>query len=349
MLLVGPGPDSAGGIWVVIRTMLASPLADEYDLRHIATHRDGSGRDKLQAAAAGILRVGRELALRRVDLLWVHASADFSFRRKTVVVGLARLFRVPCVLHVHGSRVQVWYERTNPAERALVRAVLRTADIVVALMPTWQRRFREWTRCRTAAVANPVEIPPLAADEGREPGRVVTFGRLGERKGSKVLVTAIALLADRGIDASVTLAGDGDREDVEAKAAELGVADRVTVLSWIGPEDVARLLDTASVFALPSRDEGLPIALLEAMAHGVPAVVTPVGGIPDLVTDGQDAVVVRPDDPEGLADAIGGLLADPARARELGLAGRRTVTERCAVPVVADRMSQIFRALLSRH
>jgi glycosyltransferase involved in cell wall biosynthesis len=347
VLIVGPGPQSAGGVWAVINTLTRSTLARDLSLRHIATHRDGPGKVKLQAAAAGIARVTRELALRRPDLLWIHVSADFSFRRKTVVTALGRLFRVPIVLHVHGSDVEVWYRATSRPEQAVVRAVLRAADLVIALTPTWEARLRAMTDCTTTAIMNPVAVPVLPDDAARIPGRIVSTGRLGERKGSKVLVEAVAILAGEGRDVSLVLAGDGDREGVEARAAELGVADRVEIRSWIGPDEVAAMLRTASVFALPSREEGLPVSLLEAMAHALPVVVTPVGGIPDLVSDGVHGRLVQPDDPPGLADALRGLLDDPPGARALGAAGRAEVEARCAVPVVVARLEDAFRGVLA--
>jgi glycosyltransferase involved in cell wall biosynthesis len=349
VLIVGPGPDSAGGVWAVIDTLTRSTLARDFSLRHIATHRDGPARVKLEAAATGIGRVARELARRRTDLLWVHVSADFSFRRKTAVVTLGRLFRVPIVLHVHGSDVEVWYRATAAAEKAMVRKVLRSADLVVALTPTWEARLHDMTDCRTTSIMNPVAVPPPPDPAGRVPGRIVSLGRLGERKGSKVLVEAVAILAGEGRDVSLVLAGDGEREAVEERARELGVADRVEIRSWIGPEEVAELLSSASVFALPSREEGLPVALLEAMAHALPAVVTPVGGIPDLVTDGETGRMVRPDDPPGLAAVLRELVDDPAAAAALGIAGRAEVERRCAVPVVVARLGDEFRGVLARR
>ena len=349
VLIVGPGPDSAGGVWAVINTLTRSTLACDFSLRHIATHRDGPAKVKLQAAASGIARVARELAFRKPDLLWVHVSADFSFRRKTAVVSLGRAFRVPVVLHVHGSDVEVWYRATSKPEQAVVRAVLRAADLVIALTPTWEERLRAMTDCTTTAIMNPVVVPPLPDDATRVPGRIVSTGRLGERKGSKVLVEAVSILAREGRGVSLVLAGDGDREGVEARAAELGVADGVEIRSWIGPDEVAEMLRTASVFALPSREEGLPVSLLEAMAHALPVVVTPVGGIPDLVVDPDHGRIVAPDDPPGLASALRELLSDPAAARATGLAGRAEVERRCSVPVVVERLEQEFAEVLARH
>lgn len=348
VLVVGVGRRSAGGVWAVLSTLLGSSLARSFALTHVATHRDGSGADKLIAAARGIARVAGILLARQADLVWVHTSADFSFRRKSVVVGLCRLFRMPCVLHVHGSSVEGYYRDAPPPEQAMVRAVLRAADLVIALSPARERQLQAITPCRTASVFNPVVIPPPADDDRRVAGRIVTFGRLGERKGSKVLVSAVAALATAHPEAHVILAGDGDHEGVIRHAHRLEIADRVEVRRWIPPEEVGRLLDSASAFALPSRDEGLPVALLEAMAHALPVVVTPVGGIPDLVEEGVHGYLVPPDDPDALSEALGRILDDPAHGRTLGRAGRREVECAAAVPVVVKELEVLLRRTLAQ-
>lgn len=347
VLVVGPGPRSAGGVWSAISTMLSSPLADRFEMTHIATHRDGPAIAKLGQAIRGIGRVAVTLARGGVDLAWVHTSADASFRRKAVVAGLCRLTRTPFVLHSHGSDMANYHRDASGPERAVIRRVLRSADLVVALGPTWERILQDMTPCVTVSVMNPVDVPDAPSPGAGGDGPVVSVGRLGERKGSRVLVRAVALLAADGSPVRLVLAGDGDQGPVRDEAAALGVGDRVRLTGWVSPDDVAGILDGAAVFALPSRDEGLPIALLEAMARGVPCVVTPVGGIPDLVTDGETGVFVRPDDPEGLAEALGGLLADPDRARRIGDAGRREVIERCSTPVVAAAMGRCFSRVLT--
>lgn len=347
VLVVGPGPRSAGGIWTVIATMMDSPLGRRYALRRVTTHRDGGAAAKLGQAVAGIATVAGILARRRADLVWVHTSADASFRRKAVVTALARLRRTPVVMHSHASGMADYYRRASGPERAMVRTTLRSADLVIALGTAWRRALTDMTPCVITCVMNPVEVPPLPAERAHIPsGPIVCTGRLGERKGSLVLVRALALLGERYPDARLVLAGDGDRAPVRAEAERLGVADRVELPGWVGHDEVDGLLDRAGVFALPSRNEGLPVALLEAMARGLPCVVTPVGAIPDLVEHGVDALLVPPDDPEALAAAFSRLLDDPEAARAMGALAHATVSARCATPVVADAIDTCFQAVL---
>ncbi|HWH13803.1 MAG TPA: glycosyltransferase family 4 protein [Miltoncostaeaceae bacterium] len=346
VLIVGPGPRSSGGVWSAIATLLRSPLAERYALRHVATHRDGGGAAKLGQAAGGLARVAAALAGRRADLVWIHTSAGASFRRKAIAAAMCRLARTPYVLHVHGSAVPGWYGSAHPLERALVRRTLRTADLVVALGPAWRGPLTGIAPCVIACVMNPVDVPAAAPRADRPAGPVVCTGRLGDHKGSAVLIRALARMPARHADTRLVLAGDGDRGPLRDEAARLGVGDRVELPGWIGAAEVGDLLGRAGVFALPSRNEGLPMALLEAMARGLPCVVTPVGAVPDLAEDRVHALFVPPDDPAALAEALTALRDDPERARALGDAARARVAALCATPVVADALDACFRGVL---
>lgn len=345
VLVVGPGPHSLGGVWSAIDTLLHSPLADAYELQHVATHRDGSAAAKLRQAATGIARAGAAM-VRGVDMVWIHSSADASFRRKAVVATLARLTRTPYVFHSHTSGMVRYYEGASGSERAVVRRVLRSAALVVALGDSWERALNSMAPCVSVRVMNPVDVPADAGHGVGGDGPVLVTGRVGDHKGSRVLVEALALVADRHPGRHLVLAGDGDPAPVRELAARLGVSDRVTLTGWVDGDRVARLLDEASVFALPSRDEGMPMALLEAMARGVPCIVTPVGGIPDLVADGEHVLFVAPDDPRGLADALDRLWSHPDEARAMGERGRQRVRERCSTTVVAGQLDECFRQIL---
>jgi glycosyltransferase involved in cell wall biosynthesis len=145
---------------------------------------------------------------------------------------------------------------------------------------------------------------------------VGTVGNFTVKKDQARLLDAAARLVDEHPGLRVVLVGDGPLEhELRAHAERLGLAD-ATVFTG-SRDDVYALLPAFDLFALSSRFEGLPIALLEAMACGVPPVVTRVGGIPEVVTDGRDGVLVDPGDTEGLATALGKLLADPTRRHEL--------------------------------
>jgi glycosyltransferase involved in cell wall biosynthesis len=173
---------------------------------------------------------------------------------------------------------------------------------------------------RIALVHNGVRPPRRISRSGSGHGRsVVGVGRLTTQKGWDVLIEATRLLRRRGVELDVAIAGDGrDRHALELAAGDLPVR-------FVGHlEDVAGHLAGGDVFCLPSRAEGLPLALLEAMSVGLPCVATAVGEVPAVL--GQAIAVVPPDDVEALAGALGTLVADAALRRHLGARAERLVT-----------------------
>ena len=348
MLVVGPGPGGAGGIAVVIETLASSPLADRYELVHVATHVNTGRAGKTLQALKGIARAASLLALRRVDLVYLHASSGPSLRRKAVVAAMARIARRPYVVHVHAGGFDRYYRSARVSEQRVMRGTLVGAALVITLSRSSERRVKALAPCRTTVIPNPVTIPPEPARLRDSPALIVCLGKVGDGKGSTTLVRALSILGERDVDARLVLAGDGDVSSVVEEADRLGVSDRLALPGWIGPAERERTLLAATVFALPSREEGLPVALLEAMAYGLPAVVSSVGGIPDVFEEGRHGFFVTPDDPHALAHRLGALLDDPELARRMGTQARADAEARYATEVVAAQVGDALQSVLTQ-
>ena len=172
------------------------------------------------------------------------------------------------------------------------------------------------------------------------PRRILTVACLREEKRIDVLIAAAPTILAKYPDAEFWIAGDGScRELLVTLARDLGVLPRFRFLGH--REDVAALLSEADLFVLPSRSEAFPNAVTEAMAAGLPVVATAVGGIPELVTDGQTGRLVPTGDPMALARAVLDLLDQPSRAAEFGRAGRRRIEQTYSF----DRMVNAFSTL----
>lgn len=173
---------------------------------------------------------------------------------------------------------------------------------------------------------------PVARERGCD-FRVMSCGWLKEYKGFHYLLDAVAELAGKGIDIRLDLAGDGpQRPYLEAKAAELGISDRLTLHGYLGHDDLIELYRRSDVFALPSvvmgrygRQDVIPNVLAEAMAVGIPVVGTNVGGVAELIDDGVNGFVVPERDVAALAGALETIWKDPERAKEFARAGRMKV------------------------
>ncbi|NLT07660.1 MAG: glycosyltransferase family 4 protein [Solirubrobacterales bacterium] len=181
----------------------------------------------------------------------------------------------------------------------------------------------------------PQPAPPLA------PGTVVgSLGRLTDQKDYAALVRVLPRL--EGV--TLALVGDGpQRPALERLAAELGVADRMLITGWV--EDARRHLPALDVFALPSRWEGMPLVILEAMHAGVPVVATDVGSVAEAVADGETGYVVAPGDGDALAERLGRLVADGELRRRLGERARAVAAERFSATAMAARYDRVYRAV----
>jgi glycosyltransferase involved in cell wall biosynthesis len=180
-------------------------------------------------------------------------------------------------------------------------------------------RARTCRADRTVVIHNgvPLDVPRRRAHPG--PVMLLSVGRLRAPKDFVTLVRAIP-----GLEAQLRIAGDGpDRAALEAEIERLGLQDRVELLGT--RTDIPELLANADVFVLATESEGLPMSVLEAMAAGLPVVASAVGGVPEVVRDGETGALVPPRDSAALAEALGRIVADPALRDRLGEAGRQRV------------------------
>lgn len=192
----------------------------------------------------------------------------------------------------------------------------------------------------------------LSREEAREklglPGDrflVGTVGRLEEQKGQKYLIDAAGRLRREGREATLLIVGDGREEDrLRERARREGVGDAVLFLGT--RRDLPELFRAMDVFAFPSLWEGFPIALLSAMAAGLPVIVTPVGGVPEVVKDGINGLIVPAGDPVALAAAIWRVHEDPVTASDLGGAAEATIRNRYSHRTTARRIMEIYDQVL---
>ncbi len=274
-----------------------------------------------------------------------HVHAHFAGHPATAAWVVHRLTGIPFSFTAHANDLFV-------APALLCRKVADAYSAVA--ISEYNRRFLT-ERCppapRVEVVHCGVDLerftPPAAAN--RRSDLVVCVASLWPKKGHAVLLDALALLVQRRPGVVLELVGDGpERERVLARARDLGVADRVRLLGALPAEGVRARLSEATVFALPSvrlpsgRMEGIPVALMEAMASGVPVVATRLSGVPELVQDGVTGRLVEPGDAEGLADAVAALLDDDELAAGLAARARELVERSFSLAREAQRLGDMF-------
>ena len=346
VVMLGTSFATRGGIASVLDTYRRAGLFERWPVDYVATHRDGSKLEKfLRAIDGACVFLGLLCRVPRA-ILHVHCASRASFWRKSCFMALAFLARWPVILHLHGGGFATFYgEECGPVRRAAVRFFLDRAAAIVVVSERWNAWMKRVTRNpRVVTIANSVALPSPAPVK-REPALVAFAGRCSESKGIYDLLQATLLLRRELPRLRLECAGDGDLDEVERSIASMGLADRVRVHGWMEPRRRDELLARAGVFALPSHAEGLPMGVLEAMAAGCAVVASAVGGIPDVVEDGVNGLLVPAGDTQALARAIRRLVDDPAFARRLGAAARATIAARFGTEPMLERIEQLYQSL----
>jgi glycosyltransferase involved in cell wall biosynthesis len=310
--------------------------------------------DDLRAAGAidGVIRRWRP------QIVHTHLAKAGALGR---AVALAR--RVPVTVHTfHGHVLQEYFGRlTNRAFATAERALAKRTDALLAVSTQVRDDLLEMgigAEKQWHVVPVGVDLEPLLNDRpSRADARktlglpvdgpiVGCVGRLVPIKDHDTLFAAAARLRRERPDVTFVLAGDGElRDDLKARAKEL-LGDRCVFLGWV--HDLPTLYAAFDVVALTSKLEGTPVSLIEAAAAGKPVVATRVGGVREVVRDGETGLLVSPADPVAVAMSLHTLLDDPEGARRMGEEGTRWVTGRFSSSRLADDVTGLYRELLDR-
>jgi len=320
-------------------------------------HREISpARDVIAA-----LRLARLIRKVRPHILHTHtAKAGAVGRAAALLAGNAR---PPVVVHTfHGHVLRGYFDPLSTRVfRQLERTLARSTTALVAVSPQVRDDLVELDvapATRFAVVRLGIELDQRVSPGsngrgetrrvlgiGERPFTVGWIGRMTGIKRTDDVLLAFKSLRERGIDARLCLVGDGpDRDQVERRAHELGVMRETLFLGY--QEQVASFFAAFDVFVLPSANEGTPVTAIEALAAGKPVVATRVGGIPDVVRDGEDGFLVAPGDVEALADRLAELATDDALRERMGEAARARVRERYSVERLVDDVDRLYRSLL---
>jgi glycosyltransferase involved in cell wall biosynthesis len=344
--LVGPDVTglAPGGMASISRGVIEG-LAGQDGIEAVAVSNfeEGSLGRRLEAGLSAIWVVVR--ARRALDVVHLQVATGWSVERDLPLALAARWCGIPVVMQFHGADQRGDYEGSGRFQQALYRCLIATSSYNMALGARAARWLEQLAPSVPVMVvpnfaAMPGEVAPLPGTRGG----LVFVGRLGERKGIFDLLEALDRLGADGETPDLTVVGDGDIDGVKARVESSEILRRhVTVSGWRSADEVAELLNQSWALVLPSYAEGLPMAVLEAMAAGRAVIGTRVGEVEDAVSDGISGLLVEPGDVTALADAIRRVLGDREWATELGRQGRAVAEERFTKVEVLRRLADVYR------
>jgi glycosyltransferase involved in cell wall biosynthesis len=344
--MLGPALHSRGGI-TSVQQLILEAVPPDLAVEHIATVADGSKLAKLIRLGMATGALAR--ALRRgVEVTHFHCGNALSLKRKALLAEFVLRSASRVIFHLHGTEYMDYWAQAPGRERKLALRLFERIHALVVLGDIWRDFFVSIgvDSSKIVILPNPVRLPDLVPE--RRVGERVQFIYLGgieDRKGPFDLPRAVARLEPAWrARMHVTIAGKGAAE-IRQHIANAGLQNAFTVHDWVDTEQRDRLLASADVFVLPSRHEGLPMAMLEAMAWGLAPICTPVGSVPQYIESGTNGLLVAPGDIDGLTCAMKRLAADPIERQRMGRVARTTV-EPLSTDSYVRKLRVLYRAVV---
>ncbi len=345
VLMVGPDRGVHGGISAVVNELYDAGLGEKIDLEYIGTMKEGSRFNKLLVAGCAFLRF--LAALPSADVVHVHFSSDSSFIRKSYFIRAAHRRGKKIVLHQHGGDFKNFYGKELDARgRKRVKDILEMGDVMLVLTKSWKDFFGDIIDPGKIVVfPNGVKTSNFVASEDidKDYNKILFLGRICKDKGIGELLEAVSEIHRSGRDVKLYVGGIFEDQQYKEKISKLG--DFVKYIGWVSGAEKDKYLKECGILALPSYYEGFGIVVIEAMLRRSAVVASCVGGIPDIIDDGIDGLLIQAKDAAALREGITKLIDDNSLAKELGKNGQKKVLERYSVEENIKRLMEIYSEL----
>jgi len=358
VIIVGPVPGPPGGVASVVQAILSSRVSDDYGLIVVDTAQKGRMRyspdvPKLLSGCYFVshaLKLGHLLHTEEAEIVHVQACSTLSFLRDSLFIMVARIWRKRVVCHFHGMLSRQYALFRYRFLRCYFRWIMRHVDVLIVLSPRFASDFDRLIPATKKCVI-PNFTPPFTLPHKRRPSemRVLFVGRLSTKKGIYDLLEAAVALRDEPT-IRFELAGleetPADKDRILCHLKENNIQDNVRLAGYVQGPAKAQLFACSDILVLPSYAEVFPIVILEAMAAAMPVIATPVGAVPDMVSEGVNGFIVPQGDSDRLAERIRYLFDHTEERRKMGQNNLLKFNQEYRLQVSIPRISEIYRSLL---
>ena len=270
-----------GGIASVVNGYREHDFSGKCEVSYIESYRNGSKWEKLAKALKGYLLFFREMILNKPDIVHIHSSFGPSFYRKMPFIYMACFRGVPVINHIHGAEFETFYLKASDRKKRRIRKVYGKCTMLIALSEEWKRNLESVVSPeKITVIENYCKIPDLSGTEKKK--QILFLGEIGKRKGCYDIPEIYGRVLEKGERLPLIMAGDGELAEVKKLFEDRDLLESVSFPGWVRGADKDKCLKESGLFLFPSYYEGMPMAVLEAMAYGMAIVTTRVGGIPHL-------------------------------------------------------------------
>lgn len=338
VLVLGPGRNTRGGITMVIKEYEKTKLWKDFDCKWIGTYIDRGGFHKVYCFFRGYLSY--LINVFAYDIIHIHMSWSTTAIRKLFFFIPAKILNKKVILHIHSGAEPI----INSNVRTIYRFMFRYANATILLAEKIAVELG-----KHFDIKNPVILYNPCLSYKTEESLVVPkekyvlfAGTITKKKGYLDLIQAFSIASDKHSEWRLIFAGNGEIEKAKALVRLNNIEDQVVFKGWLSRDKLQQLFETSAIFCLPSYTEGFPMAVLDAWAHGLPVITTPVGGLPDVLIPDENALVFEPGDIDMLAQHLDRLMTDSVLRDRISEGSMKLSQGPFSLVTVSKQLSELY-------
>lgn len=363
ILTIGSVPPPQGGISSVVESILNMKIINsKYKMLFLnridsrpAYVRGRPNVINIYFNLIQLIKYFRIMFRERPQIIHIHTSTDWGFYKDGVFLFIAKVLRKKTILHLHGATFDNTYDKSSWIGKWFIKKILELPNIDIALSKYDENFYKHISpNANIRVLNNGINYSSFNLSENNQQANrfnIFFIGLLGRRKGIYDILEVIKLLSfSKNKDIKFILAGDWeskeDKENILKLIKQKEINNFICFLGEIAGDKKIKAFCNADIFLFPSYAEGFPIALLEAMASGLPVITTPVGGIPELVEDGVNGFLVKPGDINSMVDKIIELFRDEKSRKLIRNNNMDKIRKYYAIEKIDEELNKIYDEVL---
>lgn len=348
ILMIGSDISVNGGMSSVIKQILDHNWSNNTKMKYIPTHINKNSVYKSAFFLISLVKIIFSYIFDHIDIVHMHMSYKGSFFRKYIVFKLSLLFRVKVLIHLHGSEFKKFYCESNKLIQFLIKDMMKNSSKVMVLGENWKNFIEEIEpKSKVEILLNTISIPKETVSYSSENIRILFLGALVKRKGIFELIDAINNMKNQlpldKHNVKFIIGGSGSEEEkIKYKIQEYKLDQYIELVGWINGEEKTRLIQSCQIFVLPSHNEGLPIAILEAISYGMPVVSTKVGSIDECVYDNYNGFLIEPNNTKQIEDALTCIIKSPELWHTFSINSRNLAVDKFDETNYFEKINKVY-------
>lgn len=343
ILMIGPARNVKGGMTTVVDNYYNYGLDKEVELKYIETINDSSKISKLFKEIKGMHEFKKNI--NKYDIVHIHMASRRSTFRKGKYLRIAKKHNKKVIIHIHGAEYKEFYNECNENKKKYVRETLALADCIIVLSEEWKEYFKNLVDEKKIIVMYNSILLPKDFKKNLDSCNILFLGRIGRRKGIYDLLDVLKQIICIHPEIKLYVGGDGEVDNLIKIIKTDNLEKNVEYIGWVKGEDKERLLKKCSFYILPSYNEGMPMSILEAMAYKNVTISTNVGGIPKVIINNENGIIINPGDKETLYKELLRLIENSDERVRLSFNARKTIENGFDIKSSIKKLVNLYRNL----